>query len=239
MLTLVGPITVVSAAEARSAQDSTPTPASETRAERPPRLEWFWMNGDVGYQSLDLRTFNAGRDDFTVGLIPESKAGPAAAVGLGVRLLFVTLGARFTGAFFEDPSDERTLSRYQLWSLDGELGVHLPFGRFEPFVQVAAGYSSLGGLGDALDGLRRGLDVAGINARLGLGFDYYLNRRLSLGVRGSGELLFLSRRGVPVRELLEPKQVDTLGDLRTRLLEADGSTIGTAVGLAGNVGVHF
>jgi hypothetical protein len=239
LLTLIGLMTVASAAEAGSPQEGAPAPASETRAERPPRLEWFWMNGDVGYQSINLRTFNAGRDDFTVGLIPESKAGPAAAVGLGVRLLFVTLGARFTGVFLDDTSDERTISRYQLWSLDGELGVHLPFGRFEPYVQVAGGYSALSGLGDALDGLRRGLDVAGINARLGLGFDYYLKKHLSIGLRGSGELLFMSRRGVPVRELLEPKQVDTLGDLRTRMLEADGSTIGTAVGLAGNVGLHF
>ena len=239
LLTLVSPLMLASASAAGSPQGSAPAPTSETRAERPPRLHWFWMNGAVGYQSINLRTFNAGREDFTVGLIPESKAGPAADVGLGVRLLFVTLGARFTGASFEDTSDERTLNRYQLWSLDGELGLHLPFGRFEPYVQVAAGYSALGGLGDALEGLRRGLDVAGVNTRLALGFDYYVKQHLSIGLRGSGELLFLSRRGVPVRELLEPKQVDTLGDLRTRMLEADGATLGTAVGLSGNVGLHF
>jgi hypothetical protein len=115
----------------------------------------------------------------------------------------------------------------------------LPFGPFEPYVQVAGGYSALGGLDDALQGLRQGLDVNGVNARLGLGFDYYLKRHLSIGLRSSGELLFLSRRGVPVRDLLEPKQVDTLGDLRARLLEGDGSTIGTAVSVAGDVGLHF
>lgn len=233
----LGPVTVASAAEAGPEPRYAPVSA-EARAQRP-RVEWFWINGAAGFQSLDLRTFDAGEDDFTIGLIPESKAGPTVDVGLGARLLFVTLGARFTGGFFQDASAERSLGSYQLWSLDGELGVHLPFGSFEPYVQVAAGYSALGGLNDAIAGLRRGVDIAGINTRLAFGFDYYLNRRLSLGVRGSGELLFLSRHGVPVRDLLEPKQVDTLGELRTRLLEANGSTIGTALSLGANLGLHF
>jgi hypothetical protein len=214
-------------------------PVSEARAERSPRVEWVWINGAAGFQSLNLRTFDAGEDDFTIGLIPQSKAGPTVDVGLGARLLFVTLGARFTGGFFRDTSEERTLGDYQLWSLDGELGVHLPFGSFEPYVQVSAGYSALGGLNDAIQGLRQGMDVTGINTRLAFGFDYYLNRRLSFGVRGSGEILFLSRHGVPVRSLLEPKQVDTLGELRTRLLEANGSTVGTALSLGANLGLHF
>jgi hypothetical protein len=234
---LLGPATLASASAAGPEQSY--PPVSEARAERAPRVSWFWINGAAGYQTINLRTFDAGQDDFTIGLIPESKAGPTVDVGLGARLLFVTLGARFTGGFFRDASEDRSLGSYQLWSLDGELGVHLPFGRFEPYVQVAAGYSALGGLADAVAGLRRGVDIAGINTRLAFGFDYYVGRRVSLGLRGSGELLFLSRRGVPVRELLEPKQVDTLGELKTRLLEANGSTVGTALGLGGNIGLHF
>jgi hypothetical protein len=234
---LLAPAAAASAAAA--GPEPGQTPVSEVHAEAAPRVEWFWIKAAAGYQALNLRTFDAGEDDFTIGLIPESKAGPTVDVGLGARLLFVTLGARFTGGFFRDDSEERTLGGYQLWSLDGELGVRLPFGRVEPYVQVSAGYSSLGGLGDALEGLRRGVDIAGLNTRLAFGFDVYLNRRLSLGLRGTGELLFLSRRGVPVRDLLEPRQVDTLGELRTRLLEANGSTVGTALSLYGNIGVHF
>jgi hypothetical protein len=234
---LVGPAAVALAAEAGSEQSG--APVSEARSERSPRVEWFWIKGAAGVQSLNLRTFDAGQDDFTIGFIPESKAGPSVDVALGARLLFVTLGARFTGGFFRDASEERSLGSYQLWSLDGELGVHLPFGAFEPYVQVAAGYSALGGLGDANQGLRRGVDITGMNTRLAFGCDYYIHRRFSFGLRGSGELLFLSRRGVPVRELLEPKQVDTLGELRTRLLEANGSTVGTALGLNASLGIHF
>jgi hypothetical protein len=234
---LLGPVAAASASEGASGTQT--SGVSKTRGEPSPRVEWFWMNAALGYQSINLRTFNAGREDFTVGLIPKSAAGPAVNVGLGARLLFITLGARVSGAFFEDSSRDRTVDRYQLWSLDGEVGVRLPFGPFEPYVQVAAGYSALGGLDDAVQGLREGLDVNGANARLGLGLDYYLKRHLSIGIRASGELLFLSRRGVPIRDLLEPKQVDTLGELRARLLEGDGSTIGTAVSVAGDIGLHF
>jgi hypothetical protein len=202
--------------------------------------EVFLMQAESGYQSLRLRTFEAGTEDrLTVGFVPSRAAGPAFATGLGVRLGFFTLGLRAGVAHFEDRSLERSVGEYDLWSLAAEAGTRFSLGRFEPYLLLGGGYSAFGGLDDAVDGLGAGLDVDGVNLRAGLGFDIRLARWLTLGARGTGEVLFLGRDGVPVRDLARPKEVDTLGETRERLLEGDGSSIGAAWTITGVLGVHL
>ena len=120
-----------------------------------------------------------------------------------------------------------------------EAGTRLRLGPVEPSLFAGGGYSTFGGLEDAAEGLGAGLDIDGVNVRGGLGLDLRLARNVTVGVRGTGELLFLGRDGVPVRDLAEPRQVDTIGETRARLLEGDGASMGTTWALTGVLGVHL
>src|SRR5688500_12047750 len=151
----------------------------------------LWLfSAESGFQSLHLRTFEAGTEDrLTVGFVPSHAAGPAFAGNLGVRFGVFTLGLRGGVARFQDRSLERSVGEYDLWSLAAEAGTRFALGRFEPYLLLGGGYSAFGGLDDAVDGLGAGLDVDGVNLRGGLGFDLRLTRWLTLGARGTGELL--------------------------------------------------
>jgi hypothetical protein len=100
------------------------------------------------------------------------------------------------------------------------------------------GYSVFGGLGDALSGIGQGLDIDGGNLRLGFGLDYFLTNTWSIGVRATGELLFLSRTGVPIRDLARAQSVSTVREARTRLAEGEGTSAGTAFSITIGL-VHF
>ena len=236
LVMLLGPAAVASASEAGAEQ--TEAPVSEARSERSPRVEWFWVKGAAGFQSLSLRTFDAGQDDFTIGFIPESKAGPSVDVALGARLLFVTLGARFTGGFFQDASRNGASAATSsgAWTASWASTCRSEHSnrtcKWPPATARSAAWATPSRAFAAAStspastrGWRSGSTITSTGA--------------FPSACGAAVSFFLSRRGVPVRELLEPKQVDTLGELRTRLLEANGSTVGTALNLGGSLGIHF
>lgn len=217
---------------------------AESRSEDDPRARRpFWFDGGAGYEHLDLTTANVqrvqGSTALTADLAPRRVGGLGANVGLGFRILHLTLGARLGMTFFDAAAPTGTDGSLQLYSIDAELGFRLPIGRVEPYILLGAGYSVIGGLGDAVSGLGRGLDIDGANGRLGLGIDYFVNRTLSFGVRITGEALFLARRGVPLRDLAAAQSVDTLGEAKARALEGSASSIGTAVSVTAGPGLHF
>ncbi len=215
--------------------------AAETRGEPwgGPMSQLLWIDAQGGVEAVELETFSANADTLGVGFIPTAGVGPTARVGAGLRLGFLTLGARGRVAAFQDQSSTRTVGPWQIWTLDGELGLHIPLGRVEPHVAFGLGYTSFGGFGDAISGLGAGLDVHGIDARLDGGVDFWVTHTLSLGFGVNGELLVLARPGVSLRDLATPKAVATLNEAKARVLEADGSSVGSAIGLTGNLGVHF
>jgi len=204
-----------------------------------PTKEVFWSNAELGVQSLSLRTFVADSDTLAVGFLPDSATGPTLGVGAGVRIVFVTLGVRGRVGMFSDTTPGRNLGNWELWTLDAELGFRVPLHRVEPYLTFSGGYAAIGGLGQAIAGLQQGLDVSGVDARFGLGFDYYVTRHVTLGAQLSGELLFLSRPGISVRDLATAKEVGTLNEAKARVLEANGSSVGGALALTGGLGVHF
>lgn len=212
--------------------------AQEGPAKAEPRergLEWLWVNAEGGVELANLRTFNASVDKLTVGLTPTSGVGPVAGMGMGVRLLFVTLGLRGRVAAMQSSGGKD----WQLWTLDAEAGVRVPLNHFEPYLTLAAGYASLGNFGTAVSGLGSGLDVNGANLRLGAGLDYYVTHAFSVGGVVSGEMLMLSRKGVPLRDLAVAKQIGTIDDAKARVLEASGTSIGGALAFTLVAGLHF
>ena len=84
-------------------------------------LELFWLRLNAGYTALDLTTFQADGDNLTADLIPSRIAGPTVGLGVGVRLLFISLAARGSVAFFTDADVDRRVGDMQLWSLDGDV----------------------------------------------------------------------------------------------------------------------
>ncbi|WP_394839451.1 hypothetical protein LVJ94_21425 [Pendulispora rubella] len=203
-----------------------------------PKREIVWANTELGVQSLHLRTFEANPDAVTWGVLPGSAAGPTIGLGAGVRIVFATIGVRgrFSN-FYADAPDRR--GGFQLWTLDAELGFRAPLGRFEPYITLAGGYATFGGLSTAISGLERGLDVNGVNTRLALGLDYYATKNVSFGASLGGDLLFITRHGVSARDLATPQEVNTLNQAKARVLEASGSSVGAAWSATAGVGIHF
>ncbi len=201
-------------------------------------LELFWLRVNAGYTALDLTTFQADGDNLTADLIPSRLGGPTVGLGAGVRLLFISLAARGSVAFFSDANVNRRVGDMQLWSLDGDLFLHLLSGYdIEPYVVLGGGYSTFGEVGDAMQ--RGGYSVSGANLHAGVGLDIFLNEDVSIGGQLSGSLTFLARPGVSARDLLTPEEVETVGEARARLLEADGSSIGTGYALVLGPSFHF
>jgi hypothetical protein len=218
----------------RPPSSTTPSPAaseSETlrqleRAEHEDAgrgLEFFWVDVEGGYEYLSLQGFrsNALLDGDAVA---DAGSGYALGVGAGVRLIFVTLGGRFRLARASD---------WDLYTLDAEVGLHLPFGALEPSFTFAAGYAALGSpSAEGSSGFDAGLvDVSGVNARLGANLDYYVNPLLSFGARGSFEALALWRGGAE-----QPAAVPA-GTAATYARDGDG--VGFGLTLSAALGLHF
>lgn len=230
----------VAAAPPDAAEDGDHEP-SRPRDEVRPMNTHGYLNGGIGYGAVDLTTFVAEKraNGFTAELLPTAAGGPAADLGVGLRVSTLTLGVRGRVIALQDSEAERTVGGHQLWNLDAELGLRVPFGRIEGHLMIAGGYSKFGGLNDALRGAKRGVDIDGANARLGLGVDYFVSQALSLGVRGAAGVLFLSRSAIPLRELAYMEEVGTISEAEARVLEGDGTTVGTSYQIVAGPGVHF
>jgi hypothetical protein len=157
-------------------------------------------------------------------VLEDSGSGLSLGVGAGIRVIFLTLGARFRLA---------QLSAWDLWTLNAEIGLHVPLGALEPSFTLSAGYAALGNPStEGATGLEPGsVDISGFDARLGANLDYYVNPLLSLGARGTFEALFLSRDGADQSALMPPQAADLYG--------RDGDGIGFGITLSAAVGLHF
>jgi len=201
---------------------------------------WFWVDAEGGYDVGWLRTFEADVDELTADLLPSQSSGGAFSAALGFRLWFLTLGARGRVTLLNGKVGPPEASdRWWLWRVGPELGVRIPLGRVEPHFALSAGYATIGGTGEMIDGIGEGLDIDGFYGSASAGLDYFFVDEFSLGLDVVGDFLALARPGVPIRDLVEPKKVDTINETKARILEADGSSYGAAVGVFVTAGLHF
>ncbi len=179
-------------------------------------LQFVWLNAEVGVTHIGLGTFHHGKL-----LAPQdvkaNETGLVADAGAGVRLVFVTVGARFRYAPMPD---------YKLWSLGLEGGIHAPFGAFEPYGTLDLGYVSLG----SFPGASSFASVHGFDARLGAGFDYFLTPIFSAGIHLSGDLMLLHRSNT----LCSPDLI-----LGGSYYCSSGSSTGGALSATAVAGLHF
>ena len=196
-------------------------------------LEFFYINAEIGAQHLGLQTFKAN-DLVDADVVKTSQTGLLYGGGLGVRLVFLTLGARFRLGTFDE---------WQLWTLNGELGLRIPLGNLEPYFTFGGGYASMGSfdsgnLGGKLNS--DDVDVTGFNLRAGFGFDYYLSPVFSLGANLTGDVLFLTRPGVdPSKLQASGGTTGSAGQAASQVYAADGSSIGAGGTLTAVAGLHF
>jgi hypothetical protein len=207
---LAPPDAIESEGDQQSNQQSTEAELEKAEAEDSGRgLEFFWLGGEIGATHLGLHTFKA--DDLIDAAVDETtQTGLTYGGGLGLRFVFITVGARFRMASLPD---------WRLWTLNAEGGLRIPLGAFEPYFTLGGGYASLAAAAD-------GPKAAGLNVRGGFGLDIYLSEMFSLGGNLTGELLVLSRSAVD-------------GAVAGTAYAGDGSGIGAAGTLTLVAGLHF
>ncbi len=191
-------------------------------------LQLFWLDAEAGFTLLGLRTF---KDDGLVdpAVVATQRGGLTLGGGLGVRLVFITLGPRFRFGTFGD---------WQVYTLNGEVGLRIPVGRVEPYALLSGGYASVGAVKvhDRVDS--SDVDIRGWNLRAGGGADVYLSKAFTLGGRLTGDALFLTRPGVDPVALAEAGSGPDGARLQA-VYRTDGSSIGAALTASAVVGLHF
>jgi hypothetical protein len=153
--------------------------------------------------------------------------------GLGVRLLVLTIGARGRIGFF-DP--------WQMFTVGGEIGIHIPLGRVEPHFELGGGYAALGSVRGLVQGATDAISIAGGYGRISGGVDVYLTPWFSVGLLVSGDFLAMVRPGLSLPQIDSIKADPNLSDaqrLAADGLGLEGSSYGTAWGATGVLGLHF
>jgi hypothetical protein len=172
-------------------------------------LEFVWIAGEVGVGHFGLGALDPG--ELGLANVDEAKqTGLVAGAGIGVRIIYLTLGARFRYAPFPD---------WTLWTVGAEGGLHIPLGALEPYFTLGLGYANV----MPKEGE---LDAQGFDGRLGAGIDYYLTNMFSVGANLTGDILVLSGPKLPAIPDGAPP-------------EENGSSVGAGVTLTAVMGLHF
>jgi hypothetical protein len=184
-------------------------------------LSFVWLTPEVGFQwsSLGLLSNSDLVDD---ALIPEQSMGLVFGGGAGVRLVYLTAGARFRYALLED---------FDMWSLGAEVALRVPYGNFEPYVFAGGGFLQIPSFDAEAAVFEQGertddLTANGGFARLGGGADYFVTPVFSTGLRLEADFTFLSRSAV-------------LDAGSSSVYSEDGSAVGLTATALLVLGLHF
>lgn len=197
-------------------------------------FELFWLDGKIGGSYIDMRQFSS--DTFQIE--KASAGGPMFGLGAGIRLVILTLGARL---------NHHALSSFNMWQINGEIGLKLPIKSVDLLFGVHGGYSFVGRLGDAAVATNTNtptstdaVSIRGFNAGLDFALDYYVSSLFSVGAGIYGDFLYLQRPPAALPAGSENLPPDQLAALKNDpLYQQSGTSAG--MGLGGNLrlGLHF
>jgi hypothetical protein len=193
-----------------------PPPSNDDDAGR--KLEFVYATAGAGgaYASLDALSGKG------LQLKHLSGAGGAFELGVGLRLLVLTIGPRARAL---------VLSNALLWQLGGEVGLRLPLGHWDPFVSIQGGYTFGSKPSEDVDcpscggGSSKSVGLSGGDVGLAGGVDYYLSSTFSLGGDLALMILFLSREAV--------------AGTGVPALDSSASMTGFGAKLGAHAGLHF
>jgi hypothetical protein len=212
-------------ADGATPQGTDATLAEADREDSGRGLEFVWLNGEIGVQHLGLETFS-GKDLVGPDVSRRKHTSLIAGAGLGARIVFLTVGARFRYGYTK---------QFKHFTVGAEGAVHFPFGALEPYAGLGVGYARVLEITHTAPGVGTDIDIvttkmnpiSGVDARLFGGVDYYLTNMFSVGANVSGDVLFLFRSGT--------EGADPAVDVYAR----DGKSIGAGVTATAVGGLHF
>jgi hypothetical protein len=194
-------------------------------------FELFWIDGSIGGSYIDMAQFSSS----DLAVKKTSAGGPAFSLGAGIRLLVFYAGARLR---------YNALSLFNLWQINGELGIKVPISSIDFMAGLHGGYSFVGRLGDANQATdtstpasNDAVSVRGFNVGLDVALDYYVSSLFSVGFGVLGDALILNRPPVDLPSGLTAEQQAAAKD--DPLYQKSGTSAG--LGLAGmlRLGLHF
>lgn len=178
-------------------------------------LELFYVNGGVNATYVGMDALSSS--NFAVSR--TSHLGPGFDLGLGLRLLIITIGPRLRF---------QPLSSFDMWQIDGEAALHIPISSLDIWFGAHGGYA----FATSLSGLDE-VKVHGADVGLDVGVDYYLTKLFSVGADGSASAFFLTRPGVGV------SSSNAAGAAAQAPYVADGSSVGLGLLVGARAGLHF
>ncbi|NUP14501.1 MAG: hypothetical protein HOW73_51380 [Polyangiaceae bacterium] len=193
-------------------------------------LSWFWLEVQGGFEHVGLQTFNIEEENFSVGLVETESSGGVVSAGIGAQIIFVTIGARTRLGFFDD---------WQLGTVGGEVGFHIPIGFVEPRFDFGAGYAAIANFDNIVP---EDISIHGFYVRAGAGVDFYPVKQLALGAQATFDFMGLTRPGLDPSQIQAIQQDPDVGDIpaaREQALALDGSGYGAAVAIQGTIGLHL
>lgn len=197
-------------------------------------FELFWVDTTLGGSYINMTQLSSS----TFQIEKSSSGGPAFSLGAGVRFVVLVLGAQLR---------YNALSAFNMWQIDGQVGLKLPISKLDLLIAGHGGYSFVGSLGDASVATSTStpaesdkVKIRGFNAGLDLGIDYYLSSVFSIGAGGYADFLFLNRPPAPLpaafSQLPPAQQAQVQND---PLYKSSGSSVGLELGGGLRLGLHF
>jgi hypothetical protein len=195
-------------------------------------FELFWVDAHVGGSYIDMRQFSSE----SLQIEKANSSGPVVSLGAGLRFVVLVLGVR---------AKYNALSAFNMWQLNGEVGLKVPISKVDILVGLHGGYSFVGTLSDGAmvagssttptnaDAVK----IRGFNAGLDLGGDYYITKYFSVGAGFFGDFLFLNRPAIEKPVGLPPEQAALLD--ANPLYKASGTSAGLQLGGVLRIGGHF
>lgn len=184
------------------------------RADSGRGLQFVWLEPEVAFQWMAL---TALKDDGLAESLDTSGIGAVIGAGAGLRLLYLTAGARFRYLL---------LAPFRLWSLGFEAALRVPRGRWEPYGALGVGYVAVPRFVDDSSAIASEVSASGLSTRLGGGIDYYVTPVFSIGMRADFEFLFTWRPAISGAEARSA-------------YATKGSGIGVGASASLMLGLHF
>jgi len=186
----------------------------ETDVGRHNRLRLFYLEFSGGYSWVKLGLLR--EDNLVPDIARLDESGFTVGGGLGFFISFVTLGVHGQMARHDS---------FDLGTVLLSLGIRLPTRHLEPYLRVGLGYAWLFN-NDLIPG--QSMNIRGVAANLGFGFDYMISPLVAIGVGADATVFNVRRGGVSGAPIIS--NID---------LSEEGDAVGVQISALVQLSLHF